>query len=345
MQVSIYNVVDISNLAVATKKGGKRDCSQLSFTSAHASFALHNHSGASCFCRLNKKQKSQVSKEINGNCERDLFMNIAYLGWGSLVWNSRGLKVSGLWEKDGPLLPVEFARVSNNKSLTLVLYPEASDMQTLWVRTALNDLKTAIQKLATRERTSEENIGYVSIHENSSRCNTIPNLLPRIVSWAKQKELDTVIWTDLASNFKEVTNMEFNEENAVDYLQDLTEEDLNNAEKYVRNAPEQVETNVRKRLKEELGWRSLLEYQNGFWLDKNTFIKADKAQINMVERKIAESTYGKGEKAQMLILTNAVEMTVDKNGKILGVETHPKFGLWLDAVNKAMKSQDKKDSA
>jgi len=78
--------------------------------------------------------------------------------------------------------------------------------------------------------------------------------------------------------------------------------------------------------------------QSGFWLDKNTFIKADKGKIEMVGRKTCEGPYGKTENARMLVLTNAVEMIVDNNGKILGLNSHPKFGLWLDVVENAMRN-------
>jgi hypothetical protein len=108
----------------------------------------------------------------------------------------------------------------------------------------------------------------------------------------------------------------------------------------VCNAPEQIDTKIRQRLKTELGWRTLTEYRNGFWLDNNTFITADGTHIQTAERKVHGTPYGKIEKAQMLILTNAVEMIVDKGSKILGLEKRQKFGLWLDVVNRVMRERE-----
>jgi hypothetical protein len=276
--------------------------------------------------------------------ESELRMNIAYLGWGSLIWkpgSASSLAIAGSWETDGPPLPIEFARVSGDGSLTIVLHPDVPNVQVLWARTLTQNIETALLDLKKRERTTNvDRIGFVCIPNSSKRCNVIPTIWQRIEQWAKQKGLDAVVWTDLSSNFKEKTGLDFSEENAVAYISSLSGEALAKAENYVRMAPEQVETNVRKRLKEELGWRSLEEYRAGFWLDRNTFIKADKVRMQTIGRKKVGDHLGRSENAQMLILTDAIEMIVDDKGKILGLDKHPKgLGLWLDTVNKAMKNQ------
>lgn len=79
------------------------------------------------------------------------------------------------------------------------------------------------------------------------------------------------------------------------------------------------------------------DYQNGFWLDDNTFIKADNAEIKRFARK-DEGVYGQTKEAPMVIFTNAVEILVNDDDKIMGVINHPKFGLWLDAINDALKT-------
>ena len=74
---------------------------------------------------------------------------------------------------------------------------------------------------------------------------------------------------------------------------------------------------------------------HGFWLDKNTFIMADKAKIKKAKRKSYKS-YQEVEEAEMLVLTNAVEITVDSKGVIVGEDKLPNLGLWLDHVNRAI---------
>ncbi len=50
-------------------------------------------------------------------------MKIAILGWGSLLWQPKDLQFDkGIgWSENGPMLPVEFARISKDGRLTLVI--------------------------------------------------------------------------------------------------------------------------------------------------------------------------------------------------------------------------------
>lgn len=271
-------------------------------------------------------------------------MKIAYLGWSSLVWKKRvkkceSLKTVGSWQSDGPFLPIELARISSDRTLTLVLHPNAQDVQTFWVKAIKTDIESAVQDLAVREGTTRDNIGFVCIPNSSRRCTMVPTICEGIEQWAKLKELDAVVWTDLPSNFKEVTHMDLNEENAVKYVFSLPPEVLKLARIYVHKASKQIDSNIIRRLKAEFTLRKNLEkYRDGFWLDKNTLIKADDVRVQLVERKILGSSLAKSENVPMLILTNAIEMMVDDKGKILGVEKHPQLGLWLDAVNRAMRN-------
>jgi len=70
-------------------------------------------------------------------------MKIAYIGWGSLIWKQGSLKLRGIWQSDGPYLPVEFARVSQDGRLTLVLCRGVSSVQTLWAYAEEENLNAA----------------------------------------------------------------------------------------------------------------------------------------------------------------------------------------------------------
>ena len=45
----------------------------------------------------------------------------AVLAWGSLVWDPGGLQTAGKFAANGPLLPIEFCRVSDDGRLTLAI--------------------------------------------------------------------------------------------------------------------------------------------------------------------------------------------------------------------------------
>jgi len=181
-------------------------------------------------------------------------MRIAVLGWGSLICDPRELQITGQWHTDGPLLPIEFARISDQGKLTLVLYPGANPVRTFWALSAHEGLNQAKANLREREGTNMERIGYVSIPDNQSKCQAVPEVCDAIRQWAEEKGLDAVIWTDLQTNFNNKTGMELSEENVITYLRGLTGKMLKQAEEYVRRAPAQVTTRIRSRIERELGW-------------------------------------------------------------------------------------------
>ncbi len=182
-------------------------------------------------------------------------MNIAILGWGSLIWNPKNLKVESRWYSEGPLLPIEFARISKDSRLTLVLCPDAKNVQTLWAYSSYKDLEHAIENLQKREETPDpQKIGYVSIPTDTRRCEVVPAIFNVIHIWATEKSIDAVIWTDLPQNFKEKTQMELNEENVIKYLRSLKGKKLSNAKKYIKKAPKQIATKLRRSIEMQLGW-------------------------------------------------------------------------------------------
>jgi len=182
-------------------------------------------------------------------------MKIAFLGWGSLIWNPEKLKTKGDWHKDGPLLPVEFSRISNNGRLTLVLYP-GKKLPVLWIYSGIDNLNDAIKNLKEREQTKESWIGYFSIRENKYNCNTIPSILEDIKNWAIEKNIDSVIWTDLPSNFEENTSEKFNTDSIIKYLVNLPDSKKQIAREYIKKAPFQIMTPIRKEIEKTLGWKN-----------------------------------------------------------------------------------------
>lgn len=189
-------------------------------------------------------------------------MKIAVLGWGSLIWNPK--RKSGelnladdKWFSDGPKLPIEFARISRDKRLTLVLFPAAKKVPVLWAMVALNNLDEAINNLREVEGIpafSKGRIGYVNLQSGEQRSSIVADIADEIRRWACMKKVEAVIWTDLPPKFEEETGIEFTEENATSYLNNLPDDSKKKAEEYIRKAPRQIRTEFRSAIENKLGW-------------------------------------------------------------------------------------------
>ena len=189
-------------------------------------------------------------------------MKIAVLGWGSLVWNPKresvALNISDdKWFLDGPELPVEFARISKNKRLTLVLFPAREKVTVLWAIMASNNLDEAIYNLREVEEipaSSQDKIGYVNLRSGRQRSSVVSDIADEIRQWGYMKKVEAVVWTDLPSNFEKETGTVFTDDNVISYLENLPNHSKKNAEEYVRRAPRQIRTGLRSYIERELGW-------------------------------------------------------------------------------------------
>ena len=180
-------------------------------------------------------------------------MRIACLGWGSLVWNPEGLPIRRGWFEDGPLLPIEFSRESNGQRITLVLVEGVAPVRSLWALMSVADLAKAREALADREgmgpKTRARYVGYWSLDGASAGVGS-----EAIAQWATTKGLEGVVWTSLPPGFKQAVEALMTPEDVVTYMEDRGAEARRSAEEYVRRAPRQMDTEVRRRLELEFGW-------------------------------------------------------------------------------------------
>jgi hypothetical protein len=183
-------------------------------------------------------------------------MRIAILGWGSLVWDPRRLRVSGGWHADGPQLPLELARISQDGRLTLVVYPGAPPLTTYWALSAAVTVAEARENLRVREGTHERFIGVVPGRADSAAPDDAA-VAQTIELWRRRSQLDAVVWTALPPNFEddEHGGRPLTGENAIRYLLDLPSDQRRKAEEYIRRAPTQIQTPIRQAIEQRLGWR------------------------------------------------------------------------------------------
>ena len=177
--------------------------------------------------------------------------NIACLGWGSLVWDPRELPIQREWFRDGPLIHVEFARQSQDGRITLVLEPNALPVRSLWALMDAMTLADARSALARREGIPSKNeardIGSWSVGEAPS------GVTPQIDSWATAHGIHHVVWTALQPKFSGI-DQNPSVTQVVEYLEQLVGAKRDNAEKYVRRTPRQIDTIYRRNIEAKLHW-------------------------------------------------------------------------------------------
>ena len=177
-------------------------------------------------------------------------MKTAILGWGSLINKPGDMLLEGKWEPDGPVLKIEFSRISADGRLTLVLDSQhGTDVKTMYARSGRIQLEDAVCDLMIREGTSRNKIGICS-KENTANA---PVDHPSIRQWLDRSNFDAVIWTNLESNFSNKREVNFSVENAFRYLESLPPVCKENARDYIRKAPEPTQTELRRYLYSK-GW-------------------------------------------------------------------------------------------
>lgn len=177
-------------------------------------------------------------------------MRIAILVWGSLYWDPRDLNTTGEWFFDGPILPVEFSRISVGNRLTLVIDSDFDNVTTLYAISGLADLTAAIENLRMREGApSNANIGFINLRNGENHVRQTNQFVLQILrDWNETKGFDAIIWSDFTPKFSDVINRPFNLQNAIEFIEELNPNSREAALQYINNAPEQITTRFRKQI-------------------------------------------------------------------------------------------------
>ena len=181
-------------------------------------------------------------------------MDIACLGWGSLVWDPRTIPIRGKWFDDGPILPIEFARESSNGRITLVIADVDFRVRSLWALMSVTNLDDAKAELAVREGIPEKYIKYsIGFWDRESR-NSHGRSAAEIGLWAEKHNLDGAVWTNLKFGFKNNPDFMPTYADILEHLRSLPHEKRRVAEEYIRQAPIQIDTDYRRRIQDDLVW-------------------------------------------------------------------------------------------
>ena len=184
---------------------------------------------------------------------------IAVIGFGSLLWDLDDLapKVSGEWKMyEGPVLPLEFSLISRKRHYALALvidYGDGAPCPTCVIDSVRSEIGAAIVDLANRERMEPTNIGFVDRNTGESHSHR-EETRNTFWNWIEDSNYDGAVWTDGERNFEALTGRAFSLQTAQDHLRSLQGISLEEARRYIRNAPARVETPLRRALEGAPWW-------------------------------------------------------------------------------------------
>jgi hypothetical protein len=161
------------------------------------------------------------------------------------------MPIQRIWFNDGPFIHVEFVRQSNDGRITLVLEPTATPVRSLWAVMDTSEIESARKSLREREGIPQKN---EQSHIGSwSSGQPAPRQIPGLPGWAESRGVRHVVWTALPPKFNEIEQTPTLEQ-VVQYLSGLTGAQRDNAERYIRFVPKQIDTTYRRRIEAVLHW-------------------------------------------------------------------------------------------
>lgn len=188
-------------------------------------------------------------------------MTIAILAWGSLIWDPKELNYNKYlgWVYDGPVLPIEFARISKDGRLTLIITENGTPNKTFYTFANQNQaFEETIENLRIREgNCNRKNIGYYKAETDEFHSEDF-KYKNEIRNWSKEKKIKNIIWTDLPEkwNYENDNNetISINPNERIDYLKNLSLDKKERAEEYIKKTPFQIKTKYRSIIEHELNW-------------------------------------------------------------------------------------------
>ena len=166
------------------------------------------------------------------------------------MWKTHPLKLKSSWYEDGPLLPIEFARVGDGGELSTALCEGARLQKVWWAELAATNLDEAREQLRRREEIDPAHPEWIGSWPAPAQGTAAVE----IGRWARTVQIDAVVWTALPPRVDGVEGRCPDAKHAVRYLQSLTGDRRAHAEDYICRVPGSMDTVNRRLIMEHLGW-------------------------------------------------------------------------------------------
>ena len=179
----------------------------------------------------------------------DLRNRTAILAWGSLIGepDAEFDRYHEDWLHEGPVLPIEFSRISSSRAdaLTLVIDPDSGVLTRTWYALSKRrESEDAACDLRTREGTTFRNIALLDIRTGVLRCRWM-FVADKVRIWLEEKGMGAVVWTDLTANYPEKLKELFSPIAAVTYIARCPEKTKSAERQYLAVVPQEVVTPFR----------------------------------------------------------------------------------------------------
>jgi hypothetical protein len=208
------------------------------------------------FLRMGLQLHGGTASYIISAASEGLAVKIAVCAWGSLIWDPRDLLIRDSFGPLGPVLPLEFSRISGGagrlRRLTLAIDPQDGvPCRTHVAESAFEHLPDAVENLRLREGMwSGADVGMLDRHSESLSALAAarhPKAILAMNDWLAASNYDAVIWTALPPNFaaRSESGADLSVKEAIEFLEALAPNDLAAALTYVRIVPEEVQTPIR----------------------------------------------------------------------------------------------------
>jgi hypothetical protein len=156
------------------------------------------------------------------------------------------------------MLPIEYARESRDKRITLVITDVGYTVKSLWTILSVDTLDEAKRRLAGREGIKEKNLGYSIGFWDKASGSSHGRGVDQISAWAKNRGLDAVVWTNLKCGFEGSRGTMPEYGKLLEHIGRLSADERKATEDYIRRAPIQIDTEYRRRLRRDLGWEPIV---------------------------------------------------------------------------------------
>ena len=123
------------------------------------------------------------------------------------------------------------------------------------IRSTRGDVAQAVADLAARERAPRGRIGWADA--GGRGAGRMPEVVAAVGAWCAERGWAAAVWTDLEPNFRETTGAAFTVAEGVGYLRTLPGTGLDEARRYIRQAPATTRTPLRRALACDPWWRGL----------------------------------------------------------------------------------------